>query len=188
MKIPEKAIDILQTIARLANQVGRKRRYLEARLLETLAHDMLGNEFEAFDVLKSALKIASADKMVRLIIDEGIKIKNITRRLEQRGDIIDINPNFIARILEKNTIVVQDNKPFESDLNPKEASLEISDFSEKECSILQLVAQGKSNVMISERLEITTHTVKWHLGNIYTKLKVRNRAAAVSVAKAIQLI
>ena len=188
MKTPEKAIDILQTIARLANQVGRKRRYIEARLLEALAHDMLGNEYEAFDVLKSALKIASTDKMVRLIIEEGIEIQDITRRLEQRGDIIDINPNFIAKILEEDSLVAQDNKQPESGQDHKEISLEISDFSEKECSILQLVAQGNSNAMISARLEITTHTVKWHLGNIYTKLKVRNRAAAVSVAKAIQLI
>lgn len=185
---PDNAIDIVQTVARLARQVGRKRRYLEARLLEAIAHDMLGDEYKALDVLKPALRTASEDGMLRLVMDEGPQIQKMTRRLQQHGDIIDIDLKFIQKICEE-----KDFEPSASHtpdkLNVhKDAALELSDFSAKECSILELVALGKSNVMISERLGITIHTVKWHLSNIFTKLQVKNRAAAVSAAKAIRLI
>ena len=61
------------------------------------------------------------------------------------------------------------------------------EFSNKERAALRLAASGVSNEEISKRLGVTIHTVKWHLGNIYMKLGVRNRTAAVKVALAMDL-
>jgi LuxR family transcriptional regulator, maltose regulon positive regulatory protein len=52
---------------------------------------------------------------------------------------------------------------------------------------LSLAASGVSNAEISKRLGITVHTVKWHLANIYVKLGVKNRTAAVKVALTMDL-
>jgi DNA-binding NarL/FixJ family response regulator len=50
----------------------------------------------------------------------------------------------------------------------------------REMEILALVGQGMSNKAIARRLAISTHTVKYHLEAVFTKLGVRSRAEAVS--------
>jgi DNA-binding CsgD family transcriptional regulator len=52
----------------------------------------------------------------------------------------------------------------------------------REGEILELVAAGLTNAAIAERLWISPGTVKKHLDNIYAKLGVPNRAAAVATA------
>jgi DNA-binding CsgD family transcriptional regulator len=60
-------------------------------------------------------------------------------------------------------------------------------FSDKERTALRLVATGVSNQEISKRLGVSIHTVKWHLANIYMKLGVKNRTAAVKAALGMDL-
>ena len=60
-------------------------------------------------------------------------------------------------------------------------------FSDKERAALRLAVSGVSNEEISKRLGVSIHTVKWHLANIYTKLGVKNRTAAVKVALAMEV-
>jgi len=55
-------------------------------------------------------------------------------------------------------------------------------LSEREVEILRLVAAGKSNRLIAERLLISENTVKYHLKNILQKLGVSNRTEAVTWA------
>jgi DNA-binding NarL/FixJ family response regulator len=48
----------------------------------------------------------------------------------------------------------------------------------RELEILQLVAEGHSNVQLARMLFVGEQTVKFHLANIYQKLGVRNRTEA----------
>ncbi len=50
--------------------------------------------------------------------------------------------------------------------------------------MLALVAQGLSNRQIAERLIVSEHTVHRHVANIFVRLGVSSRAAAVAVAAA----
>ncbi|MEW6636744.1 MAG: response regulator transcription factor [Actinomycetota bacterium] len=50
----------------------------------------------------------------------------------------------------------------------------------RESEVLGLLAEGLSNKMISRRLGISEHTVKFHVSSIYAKLGAGNRAEAVS--------
>jgi DNA-binding NarL/FixJ family response regulator len=52
------------------------------------------------------------------------------------------------------------------------------DLTPREVEILQLVAQGLSNVELAERLWLSDQTVKFHLSNVYRKLDVESRAKA----------
>ena len=52
----------------------------------------------------------------------------------------------------------------------------------RELEVLTEVARGRSNQEIAEVLVISPHTVRRHLQNIFTKLDVPSRAAAVSFA------
>ncbi len=56
-----------------------------------------------------------------------------------------------------------------------------NDLTDREREVLALVAEGMSNAAISERLVISGSTVKFHVGNIFSKLGVSNRAAAVAL-------
>lgn len=59
-----------------------------------------------------------------------------------------------------------------------------SPLTAREREVLQLMAEGKENAEIAETLVITERTVKFHVSNIYAKLGVTSRTAAV--VKAIQ--
>jgi DNA-binding NarL/FixJ family response regulator len=48
--------------------------------------------------------------------------------------------------------------------------------------VLRLVAEGLNNQHIGERLFLSEHTVHRHVANIFSKLSVSSRAAAVAQA------
>ncbi|HET9124781.1 MAG TPA: response regulator transcription factor [Solirubrobacteraceae bacterium] len=58
----------------------------------------------------------------------------------------------------------------------------------REQTILTAVAQGLTTSAISQQLWVSEHTVKFHLTNIYRKLGVPNRAAAVRYALEHRLV
>ncbi len=67
----------------------------------------------------------------------------------------------------------------------KEPALKGSDkdeLSERECEVLQWVANGATNKEIAAELVISESTVNYHMKNILAKLHLRNRAQAVAYA------
>ena len=64
----------------------------------------------------------------------------------------------------------------------------IEPLSEREREILRLLSQGASNKEISDRLVITTGTVKNHVTNVLAKLGVRDRTQAALKARELGLI
>ena len=58
----------------------------------------------------------------------------------------------------------------------------IAELTEREREILELLARGLSNDEIAEQLFLSRATVKTHVGNVFTKLDLRDRAQAVVYA------
>ena len=52
----------------------------------------------------------------------------------------------------------------------------------REVEVLRLIAEGLNNTAIAERLFVSEHTVHRHVANIFNKLSVSSRAAAVAQA------
>ena len=52
----------------------------------------------------------------------------------------------------------------------------------RETDILDLLRQGISNKEISEQSGVAVTTIKWHIKNIFGKLKVGSRAEAIVMA------
>jgi ATP/maltotriose-dependent transcriptional regulator MalT len=65
---------------------------------------------------------------------------------------------------------------------------DVTRITARECEILQLVALGYSNADVAQELLVSPATVKTHLENVYKKLGVRDRAAAVAHALRAGLI
>ncbi len=52
----------------------------------------------------------------------------------------------------------------------------------RQVEILQLVEQGLSNKELAEQLSVSVHTIKYHLGEIFQRLHLKNREQAVAYA------
>jgi two-component system, NarL family, response regulator LiaR len=55
-------------------------------------------------------------------------------------------------------------------------------LTEREHEVLALMVEGLNNGEIAEKLVVSPSTIKFHIGNIFSKLGVDNRVAAVSLA------
>jgi len=62
------------------------------------------------------------------------------------------------------------------------------ELTDRESEVLQLLAQGLANKQIALRLNISEHTVKFHVSAIYAKLGVANRTEAVRRGARLGLI
>ncbi len=71
---------------------------------------------------------------------------------------------------------------------PADHPVLIDPLGERELEVLRMIAEGRSNQEISERLVITLGTVKAHISHIYTKLDVSSRTQAVNKADQLHLL
>lgn len=72
-------------------------------------------------------------------------------------------------------IEVTENPPQDA---AAERALNGANLTKRETEVLNLMASGKGNKHIAAELGLSYHTVKLHNHNIFTKIGVRNRAAA----------
>jgi len=61
-------------------------------------------------------------------------------------------------------------------------------LTKRELEVLGLVAQGMSNQEIAATLVLSEHTVHRHVANVFGKLGVSSRAAAVAQAAKLDLL
>lgn len=54
-------------------------------------------------------------------------------------------------------------------------------LSPREIEVLEMLAEGLGNKTIAKRLNISEHTVKFHVGSIFSKLNVSSRTEAVTI-------
>lgn len=83
-----------------------------------------------------------------------------------------LKPEILNRVLELKNSPVTAPEPQSDDTS----------LTERELEVLRAVALGERNKEIAYKLGISERTVKAHLTNVYGKLSVDSRAAAVAVA------
>ncbi len=73
-------------------------------------------------------------------------------------------------------------------LDNRQQDTPVENLTAREMEVLQLLAEGLPNKIIASRLNITDHTVKFHVNAIMTKLGVQSRTEAVVRATKLGLI
>jgi DNA-binding NarL/FixJ family response regulator len=63
---------------------------------------------------------------------------------------------------------------------PVGADPELETLTAREREVLQLVSQGLSNKLIARELQVSEHTVKFHISSIFAKLGAASRTEAIS--------
>lgn len=64
-------------------------------------------------------------------------------------------------------------------LDDRRLDMPAEDLTPRELQVLQLLAEGLPNRAIAQRLQISEHTVKFHVATILSKLEAHTRTEAV---------
>ena len=72
--------------------------------------------------------------------------------------------------------------------SPQKGETPIEPPSERELTVLTLIANGRSNHEIADQLFLSVATVKWYLTHIYSKLSVESRTQALIRARQLNLL
>jgi len=150
---------------------------LRLDLLASLSYQRLGYQERAQSLLTQCLLGAEREGVRSLFLEEGEAIRPLLQQLEAaerqpalqgflRG-LLAIWPGQEAR---------------------KSSELSGEGLTERESEVICLAAKGMSNEEIGQQLALALGTVKWHLHNIYEKLKVRNRTQAIRRARELSLL
>ena len=158
---------------------GYQRHYnwIEARLLRTIVLYRMGQPGWR-EVLSDALKICEDYGFYRVVSDLGAAIYEPLQKAKP-----DVGGAYHRRLL---AAVQKQAICYPRYLAP--AHQLSADLSEAEKNVLRLLVNGLSNAEIGRLLNISLATVKTHTGNIYAKMNVKNRLAAVKAAQEMKVI
>ncbi|MFY7665121.1 response regulator [Flavobacterium sp.] len=115
-----------------------------------------------------------------LLKDESIaKIISSISELLYEGSV-PMSPIVAKRTLE---MLKVSEKSFQKAENESEVSSDVIEYlTSRERDILQEIVSGLNYKEIADKLFISPHTVRKHIANIYEKLHVSNKTAAIKIA------
>lgn len=93
-----------------------------------------------------------------------------------------LHPKITHNLVQEFRRLTQESSPIILDNRELEKHKPLHILTKRECEVLQLLAEGKSNRVIGFTLEISEKTVKNHVSNILQKMRVKDRTQAVVTA------
>ena len=178
------AMGLLERLLQAAEAGGRLGSAMEILVLQARAYDAQGDTPAALGALERALTLAEPEGYIRLFVDEGRPMAQLLSEAAAHG----IVPDYTARLLTIFEAREQRSAGECADLAASSSRPLADPLSQRECEILQLIAQGLSNREIGERLFLALDTVKGHNRNLFAKLLVRRRTEAVARARELGLL
>lgn len=91
-------------------------------------------------------------------------------------------------VVEKKVVVEKEVRVSNESFVFNEKEAERLGLSKREIEVLQLMAEGLSNQEIADKLFVSLNTVKSHTSNLFSKLDVKRRTAAIETGRKIGLI
>ncbi|GHO90665.1 LuxR family transcriptional regulator [Reticulibacter mediterranei] len=168
------AIGLLERLLKAAQYGKRVGSIIEILVLQALAYQMQGNISTALMALQQALQQAKPEGYIRMFVDEGAPIIALLEEAAKRG----FATNYVRQLLrasgatENSTLIKQDL---------------IEPLSEREFEVLRLLRTDLNGPEIADKLIVSLNTIRTHTKNIYNKLGVNNRRAAIRRAEELNL-
>jgi LuxR family maltose regulon positive regulatory protein len=160
------AARLLERLLLPAEAGERTGRVIEILVLLALTRQRLGDIPAALACLERAVTLAEPEGSVRVFADEGAPMASLLKALAKHGTA----GNYVRRLLATSSKTGQDG-PVKQDL--------IEPLSERELDVLRLLGTELDGPAIARELMVSLNTMRTHTKNIYAKLAVTSRRAAV---------
>ncbi len=175
------AMWLLDRLLQVAEEGKRMGSVIEILVSQTCAHQAQGNVKSALASLKRALTLAEPGGYIRIFVAEGKPMAQLLREVASQR----IMPDYIGKLLAA----------FEGEKRKNEAKPDlhhaqplIEPLSERELEVLMLLRSELSGPEIARELMVSLSTLRTHTQNIFAKLGVNNRRAAVRHAEELDLL
>jgi LuxR family maltose regulon positive regulatory protein len=163
------------------------RKTIQVLALQAWAYELQGHLTEALAALERALALARPVAFIRPFADLP-KLSRVLQELRKRRKALQEFDSkldgYVQRILAAMNPLAAPSASRE-ELMQQEG---IEPLTERELHILRLLDKDLTNKEIARELVVTPGTVKVHTANVYRKLSVTNRRAAVTFAKTLGLL
>ena len=162
---------------------------LEILVVQALAFQARGDNPQACASLERALTLAEPEGYVRLFVDEGepmrLLMMDFRSWLAKKSHDRDRQQpiGYVERLLAACVKPVDS----QSTVNHQHAMM-IEPLSERELEVLRLLGTELNGPEIARQLMVSLSTLRTHTQNIYSKLGVNNRRAAVRRAEELDLL
>jgi LuxR family maltose regulon positive regulatory protein len=168
-------VDLTRRLVAQAERGGWNGAAIDALVAQALARHSRADVPGALDSLARAFGLAEPEGYVRIFVDEGAPMSALLKEAANRG----LAPSYVALIQAAfaTTRGVAQRKP----------SL-IESLTDRELEVLRLLTTDLSGPEIAAHLIVSLHTVRTHTKNIYAKLGVSSRRAAVRRAAELELL
>ena len=147
---------------------------VEILVLHALAHQMQGDVPAALAPLARALMLAEPEDYVRIFAGEGPSMAALLEKAIKQG----IAPNYAGQLL-RSFGMPEERTPAKQGL--------IEPLSERELAVLRLLGTDLDGPEMARELRVSLNTLRTHTKNIYSKLGVNSRRAAVRRAEELDL-
>jgi len=169
------AAQLLERLLLAAEAGGRTGRVIEILVLRALAHQALGDIPAAVGFLDRAVTLAEPEGYVRVFVDEGPPMTSLLRAAAKQGT----RPDYVRRLLAAASGIEHPGRTEQALIEP---------LSERELDVLRLLGSELDGPAIARELMVSLNTMRTHTKNIYAKLGVTNRRAAVRRAAELNLL
>jgi LuxR family maltose regulon positive regulatory protein len=172
---------LLARLLQAAEAQKRRGSALDILLVQALAHEAQGNYPQALAALERALALAEPEGYVRIFVDEGEAMRLLIEKQSRNRD----HPlsGYADKLLAAFTQPVA--APKSAIIHQKSDMIE--PLSERELEVLRLLRSELSGPEIAQQLIVSLNTFRTHTKNIFNKLGVNNRRAAVQRAEELDL-
>jgi LuxR family maltose regulon positive regulatory protein len=172
---------LLARLLQAAEAQKRRGSALDILLVQALAHEAQGNYPQALAALERALALAEPEGYVRIFVDEGEAMRLLIEKQSRNRD----HPlsGYADKLLAAFTQPVATPK---SALIHQKSDMK-EPLSERELEVLKLLRSELSGPEIAVQLIVSLNTFRTHTKNIFNKLGVNNRRAAVQRAEELDL-
>lgn len=190
----EAVCEILGPIVRHTRQTGQKRKLIETLLLQALSLQASNEQRKALKVFTEALQLGAPEGYIRLFADEGRQVGDLLElylhetREDQRAPTVAYARQLLDAIVPPASSETDEVAETTSRRHSPDQSPLIEPLTSREIQILLKLQSGLPNRKLADSLLITEGTLKWHLRNIYGKLAVTSRLAAVTRAHKLGLL